>query len=86
MGIRLARNLTSADSLKPGEWFHDVGRHIVGVQATVVIGCPLCGAHSDLTTMHKVAAGGEVGPAFACTNKACSFLEYVVLDSWGEVT
>lgn len=86
MGIRLQRHLGDAEDVDPGQWCNDITRHTPGQMATVLIGCPLCGTCSDLTSMHKVASGGEVSPAFACTNGACSFLEYIVLSGWGEPT
>ncbi len=82
MGVRLPRWLGSADDLPQGMFVHVVSEHIAGVAATVYIACPSCGTKRTLTRDHKIK-DGKVTPALACANKACSFLDYVELESWG---
>lgn len=74
MGVRLQRHLGDVDDLIAGRW-------TTTPDGTATIACPLCGTRSELTALHHVAPGGEVTPAFACSNAACPFLEYVTLEA-----
>lgn len=84
MGVVLKRNLTSEQSLQPGEYYVDHLKHERGTMIRVSICCQQCGAISRLNSDHTIHRGGLVTPIWSCQMAPCSVLDWVQLDDFGE--
>ncbi len=74
-----ANRLAETFDVEPGpsEW----KRIQLGRSDSAVIGCPRCGAVTDLHDSH-IAPDGAVSPAFECRQFACGLSLHIVLEGW----
>lgn len=83
MGKRLDRHLGRIDTLEPGQYLTDPARHTPATMTTVIVCCPECSFVNPLDASYTVDKGA-VSPRYACPSQACSFVDYLHLESWGE--
>lgn len=76
MGLRLQRCLGPVGCLTPGQYT------IETASGEPAVCCPGCSFVSDLDT--GVHVGGVVAQIWSCPYAACSFCDYLTLESWGE--
>jgi hypothetical protein len=81
VGVCLQRQLTSRESISPGQYFADGTQHSIARDGIIYVGCPLCGTVNALPDSHIVEPrSGKVLPAWKCP--ACSFHDWISLESF----
>lgn len=75
--MRLARHLSAATSMKPGQWTDETA------SGRPAICCTGCGGIFELEETHTVRGAGIVTPIVSCPY-VCPLMEFITLDDWQE--